>query len=227
YAQIKIITDRYSPRIIILEFSGVNNFQGAYDRLSILLPYYKEYPEIRPLIQLRSRFERIKLMSSIYPFNSDVIDIKRFRKDLTEEFEGYIPLKTKLNTDLLNSQPEIAKQSEIATTVPDTNMINALENIIQICKSKNIALFIITSPNFHSVDEKQGPLSAATELALDIIHRNQVTYLDFSFDPVFAGHPEWFADEVHLNEKGATIFSNMVTDSIRKTVGTYAKMKPN
>jgi hypothetical protein len=227
YAQIKIITERYSPKIIILEFSGINNFPGAYDRLSILLPYYKEYPEIRSLIQLRSRFERIKLMSSIYPFNSDVIDILRFHTNIPEDFNGYIPLKKTLNVDLLKPEPEVVRQSEIRTQVADTNMVNALENIIHTCKRKNISLFIITSPNFHSVNEKQGPLSPGTELAQAIIRRNQVNYFDFSFDPVFAGHPELFADEVHLNEEGATIFSNMVTDSIRKTVGTYAKMKPN
>jgi len=227
YAQIKIITERYSPKIIILEFSGVFNYPGAYDRLSILLPYYKEYPEIRSLIQLRSRFERIKLISSIYPFNSNVIDIIRFHTNIPEDFDGYIPLKKMLNIDLLKPEPEIVRKSEIKTQVADTNMVNALENIIRICKRKNISLFIIISPTFHSVNEKQGPLSPAAELALDIIHRNQVNYLDFSSDPVFAGHSEWFADIFHLNEEGAKVFSNMVTDSITKTVGTYAKMKPN
>ena len=227
YAQIKIITERYSPKIIILEFSGVNNFPGAYDRLSILLPYYKKYPEIRSLILLRSRFERIKLMSSIYQFNSDVIDIKRFRTDLTEDYNGYIPLKNMINIDLLKPESEIVRQSENRTLVADTNMVNALESIIHLCKSKNISLFIITSPNFHTVNDKQGPPSPGAERAMDIIHSNQVNYLDFSFDPVFAGHPEWFSDEVHLNEVGAKIFSNMVTDSIRKILVTDAKIKPN
>jgi hypothetical protein len=227
YAQIKIITERYSPKIIILEFSGINNFQGAYDRLSILLPYYKEYPEIRSIIQLRSRFERIKLLSSIYPFNSNVIDIIRFHTNIPEDFDGYIPLKKMLDIDLLKPEPEIVRQSEIRALVADTNMVNALENIIRLCKNKSISLFIITSPNFHKVNDKQSPLFPAAELALDIIHRNQVNYLDFSYNPVFAGHPEWFADEVHLNEEGSKIFSNMVTDSIRKSFETNAKVKPN
>jgi hypothetical protein len=227
YAQIKIITERYSPKIMILEFSGVNNFPGAYDRLAILLPYYKKYPEIRPLILLRSPFEKIKFISSIYPFNSNVLDIIRFRTDLTPEFNGYIPLKTMLNIDLLKPEPEIARQAEISTIVPDSNMVNALDNIIQICKRKNISLFIITSPNFHRVNEKQSSPSPATEVALDIIHRNQVNYLDFSYSPVFAGHSEWFSDKVHLNEAGAKIFTNLVVDSIGKTIGTYATRKPD
>lgn len=225
YAQIKIVTERYSPKIIILEFSGINNFPGAYDRLSILLPYNKKYPEIRPLILLRNRFERIKLLSSIYPFNSNVIDLVRFHTNIPEDFDGYIPLKETLNIGLLKPESEMVRQSQNKTLIADSNMADALENIILSCKRKNISLFIITSPNFHTVNESQDSPSPAAELALDIIHRNRVSYLDFSFSPVFAGHSEWFADKVHLNEKGASIFSNMVVDSIRKTYGTNVIIK--
>ncbi len=227
YAQIKIITERYTPKMIILEFSGINNFPGAYDRLSIILPYYKEFPQIRPLVLLRSPFERIKLMSSIYPFNSDLIDMIRFHTNLQEDINGYIPLKTRLNTDLLKEEPEIVRLSETRKLVADANMADALENIINLCQKKNISLFIITSPNFHSVKEKQSPLPPAAEVAMDIIRRNHANYLDFSSSPVFTGHPEWFADKVHLNEEGARIFSNMVADSIRHTLVAYVKRDQN
>lgn len=105
-------------------------------------------------------------------------------------------------------------------------MVNALKNIIRICKEKNISLYIITSPNFHTVNEKQSILSPASEAALEIIRRNHVNYLDFSFSPIFAGHPEWFADGVHLNEEGSRIFTNMVSDSIKKSFMINAKLKP-
>jgi hypothetical protein len=226
YAQIKILTERYSPKIIILEFSiaEIVHFKGDYDRLTFLLPYYKEYPEIRSLILLRSPYERIKLISSIYPFNSNIIHIIGFNINThaahKKDFEGYVPLKEVLNIDMLKPESEIARQLEIRTqTVVDTNIVNALENIIRLCKRKNISLFIITSPIFHTVDEKQSPLSPAAKLSLEIIHHNQVNYLDFSFDPIFAGHFEWFADKNHLNDEGAKVFSNMLTDSISKMRG--------
>jgi hypothetical protein len=227
YAEIKMITERYSPKIIILEFSGVNNFPGAYDRLSILLPYYKEHPEIRPLILLRSPFERVKFLSSIYPFNSVVIDIKHFRKDTTEEFDGYIPLKTKLNLDLLKPETDFERQSEIATILPDANMVNALEDIIEICKRKNISLFVINSPDFHRMNEKHYSLSPADKVAQDIFRRNQVNFLDFSYSPVFTGHSELFADKVHLNEEGSRSFSTLVIDSLRRRLSVFSATSAN
>lgn len=230
YALINVATERFSPKIIILEFftEGIVHYPGDYDRLSILLPYYKEYPEIRSIILLHSPYERIKLMSSIYPFNSDIINIIGFNTNTGEarknDFEGYVPLKEVLNIDMLKPQPEIVNQSEIRTqSVVDTNMVKALENIIRLCKGKNISLFIITSPVFHTVNEKQSPPSPVAELSLEIIHRSKVNYLDFSFNPTFIGHFEWFADKNHLNEAGSKVFSNMLIDSIGKTIENNAK----
>jgi hypothetical protein len=224
YAEIKSITNRYSPKIIILEFSptGIVHYEGDYDRLSILLPYYQKYPEMRPLILLRGPYEKLKLLSSIYPFNSDIVNIIGFNTKTKvaqkKDFDGYIPLTEVLNSNLINAKPEILNQLITGTkSVVDTNMVNALENIIQICTVKNITLFIINSPFFHEENEQISPAFPVEKISLDIIHRNKVIFFDFSDDPAFIGHPEWFADKAHLNEYGAGIFSNKVTDILNKT----------
>lgn len=217
YAQIKIMLERYSPKIIILEFSptGIVNYPGLYDRLSILLPYYQEYPEIQPLILLKGPYESIKLMSASYPFNSNVINIIRFNTNYhaerNQDYEGYVPLKGVLNMGMLKSNSYIGTQS-----VVDTNLVNALENIIHLCKEKGISLFLVDSPWFLKVHEKQRPLSFAEKMSLEIIHRNQVNYLDFSADSTFAGHMELFDDGAHLNDKGAKVFSNMLIDRLNQ-----------
>lgn len=219
YAQIKILTERYSPKMIILDFhpDRIAEVPGDYDRLSILLPYYKEYPELRPLILLRSPYEKIKLMSAIYPFNSNIIDIIRYNTNTRAarrlDFEGYVPLEGVMNVNML--KPGTGSTTQPVPTA-DTNMINALENIISLCKEKNIPLFIISSPLFHTVNEKPNPPSPAAKLSLEIINRNKVNYIDFSFDPKFAGHLEWFYDIQHINTEGSKIYSNMIADTLRK-----------
>jgi hypothetical protein len=234
YAEIKSITKRYSPKIIILEFSptGIVHFEGDYDRLSILLPYYQKYSEMRPLILLRGPYERIKLLSSIYPFNSDIINIIGFntktRAAQKKDFDGYIPLTEVLNTNMINAKPEILNQLIIRTkSVVDSNMVNSLENIISICRGKNISLFIMNSPIFHEVNESVSPAFPVEKISLDIIHLNQVNYFDFSSNQTFVGHPEWFADKAHLNEQGARVFSNMVADILSKSIGINLQNKNN
>jgi len=219
YAQIKILLEHCLPKIIILELSldGIANYPGMYDRLSILLPYYSDYPEIRSLIRLRSPYESIKLMSAIYPYNSDIINIIRFNtnyeSDHKFDYDGYVPLKGEINTKMLTSNHKIARP-----LVVDTNLKNALENTINLCKEKGVSLFIVDSPKFLTVNKEQNPLTAAEKLTIEIIHRNQVNYLDFSNDSAFAGHFELFDDLVHLNDKGAKMFSNMLIDRLDNSI---------
>lgn len=218
YAQIKIITERYSPKIIILEFSpnNVSLSSESYEKLSILLPYYSIYPELRPLILLRGPYERLKLLSAIYPFNSNIINILRFNTNThaarKKDFQGFVPINDKvLNLGMLKIRPEVTPKMSI-----DTNMVNALKDVIRICKEKEIKLFIISSPIFHQVNEIQSPPTPAAKIALDIIRKENIAYLDFTNDPTFAGHPDWFADNVHLNGRGATVFSKLLSSLIIK-----------
>jgi hypothetical protein len=77
YAVFRSILKRYTPKIIILDIGFDELYSDAeeYARLSPLLPYYKNHPEIRDLIEKRSSFEKIKLLSNIYPFNSSLLAI--------------------------------------------------------------------------------------------------------------------------------------------------------
>ncbi len=224
YAQIKVITERYSPKIIILEFHPDNivHYPGDYDRLSILLPYYKEYLEIRPIILLRSPYEKVKLLSSIYPFNSDIINMIRFITNIPtarrNDFEGYVPLEGVMSVDILKQDPEIETQAVI-----DINMLNALKDIISLCKEKNISLFVVSSPLFHAVNERQYPPTTTAKLSLDILQQNNINYLDFSFDSTFIGHLEWFRDRAHLNDKGAKIFTTQLAEILKNKINFQKK----
>jgi hypothetical protein len=216
YAQIKTITDRYTPKIIILEFfpSGLVHDPSNYEKLSILLPYYNRFPELKPYILLRGPYEKIKLLSSIYPFNSDIINILKFNTnyhyDKTKVPNGYVPLIGNLNVSLL--KPSIAKDSHIEV---DSNLVDALNKIIRICQKKNIKLFIINSPIFHTISDKPIAQSDAEKLAIQIIKQNHVDFLDYSWDSTFIGHNEWFSDRAHLNSDGSKIFSNKLIEHLK------------
>ena len=112
YAQIMVVTNRYSPKIILLEFNPEDLVykNGDYEKLSILLPYFRNYPEIKSVILLRENFENIKILSDIYPFNSNIASI--LRNNIPElakhnkNFDGYIPLQGEIADNQKLLQPE-------------------------------------------------------------------------------------------------------------------------
>ena len=204
YGIFKSIIYRYNPKIII--FDLIPN-QLAYDnldyeRLSNLLPYYKDHYELKDIIELRSPFEKYKLYSSVYPFNSLLINMMNCnlesKKNKYEIHKGYMPLYNKMNCIKANN---FLKKpfGEI-----DKNKIDALNDIAATCKKKKIRLVFVYSPIFSN-----SPDSIETKIIEDISKTQKCQYFDFSNDSTFDNHPEYFDDNFHLNDNGARKFSEM------------------
>jgi hypothetical protein len=147
---------------------------------------------------------------NIIGFNTKIQSAKK------QDFEGYIPLKDKgMNFGLLKKEPEM-----IFHSIPDTNKINALKNIIHICQEKKIELFIISSPIFHEMSDKRPDPSFAAKQVLEIFKNESVNYYDFTYDSLFNLHMEWFKDQAHLNDKGAAVFTNILSGILKKSLSS-------
>ncbi len=72
YGLLQMVLQRYTPQIVILDFhpASLNKNYTDDERIAPLLPYYQDHPEIRELILNRSKFEKFKMFSKIYPYNS-------------------------------------------------------------------------------------------------------------------------------------------------------------
>lgn len=106
----KSIVQRYNPRIILLDINlnELLSGTGGYDELSSLLPYYREKEEIREIVLMKSKFEKLKLVSAIYPFNSALLAIAEgnlLKRNINEP-NGYIPLYGNLNDTALKFDHE-------------------------------------------------------------------------------------------------------------------------
>lgn len=218
YATLKAILKRYSPKIIIVDITPGEfriNSEG-YDRLSSLLPYYQKHEEIRPIVDLRGPFERIKLLSSIYPFNSSLLMIlggnsDYFKKKNTDQ-KGFKPLAGIWNQPI---EPEITYNKYKL----DNKKVECYENFIKDCMNKHIQLFVIISPTFKRSKNSEYSVSIAQEIA----KRNNTKFFDYSNDSTFTNNATLFNDITHLNETGAIVFSNIVINNIRNIIETGPK----
>jgi hypothetical protein len=211
YAVFKAILNRYVPKVIIFDIcpdelcSELNN----YDYLSSLLPYYKDHPEFRNVIELRSPFERIKLISEVYPFNSCIINVIigniGLRNYRMEDRNGYIPLKNVMKDCELKTKDFSCKESL------DVNKLNALTEIILLCKKMNIKLLFIQSPIYAKVADNE----TMQKFNL-LIQSNNAIFWDYTNNPDFLNNPGYFQDQLHLNETGADYFSEILVDRLAR-----------
>jgi len=211
-AVFRAATKRYQPRLLILELSPkeIYNNRESYDKLSSLLPYFQGHPEIRDIIKMRSPSESLKLLSAIYPFNSQLIKMLIGQWNLNHDIgirqAGYVPLYGNHVVGIANNQLPAPHYE------PDTNKLNALKEITANSKKMKIPLIVIYSPVFSNAGYQQeiGMISS-------ICAANGALFWNYSQDLRFDNKPKYFRDNSHLNNSGARLFSSIIADSIRSS----------
>ncbi len=205
YAVLKSVLKRYKPKMILLSFDA-GNFsinQDSYDRMAVLLPYYNEHPEIREIVALKGPFEKIKLLSSIYPYNSLLLPIISGNIESSKikysNLKGYIPNK-KIFTGKLQTI-DYSKETAL-----DSIKIATFKAFIQDCKNAKIPLYIICPPYLINSIGTDASIIEAKKIAA----KNQISFLDYSKDTFFSNRPRLFEDFRHLNETGVDFFCNMI-----------------
>lgn len=206
YAIFKAILKRHTPKIIIMDLNidDIYYNENSYSRLSSLLPYYENHPEIRNIIEMRSPYEKFKLLSKMYPFNSIILtiavgnlEVNKFRKS---DRKGYIPLYSQLKNKTLID----LKQMDIEI---DTFKLILIKEIAISCKIRNIRLYFTRSPAY--VKKEQLKVNILEEISKNL----QCSFIDFYNDTLFCEKPIFFYDNLHLNSVGAEVFL--------KIIGTY------
>jgi hypothetical protein len=210
-AVLRSVLKRYSPKLVFLDFKKdeLDNSQDSYERLSSLLPYYKTHPETRSIVQLKSPYEKIKLLSAIYPYNSSIFTIAvgntEFNKKRMADDRGYMPL-TKVWDGLQkpgNNQ---------TTDAVDTVKMTYYESFVKDCADKKIKLYVVVSPYFN--DDKK--ISNSLTIGKKIAQKYGVSFLDYSKDSSYINHNSLFSDPDHLNDEGAKLFSGRLMADIHK-----------
>ena len=211
YALLQAVLKRYTPKMIILdcEYGALKYSESSYDRLSSLLPFYDGHPEMRHIIELHGPYEKYKLLSKIYPYNSFIFKIAignlESNKKRHEDIKGYVELTNSLN------EPIRTVDHTIPYTM-DTIKVNMLQAFIDECKTKNIKLFLVCSPYYLN------PIGTDQSFALTkkIADEKNIDFFDYSKNTLFLNNPNLFDDTVHLNGTGSKIFSAIIAGDLKK-----------
>lgn len=204
YTILKAILERHKPEIIILDITPgeFENEPDRYRRLSFLLPYYKDHPEIRSMINRRSPFEKYKLCSAIYPFNSSLLMIAGgnmdYFKKKKDDFNGFSPLRNTLSSPI-----RIERSSDYELDIVKTDM---LQSFVSLCKESNVKLILACSPSFVIFENSESTIQAVKTIS----EFNDIILLDYSNDSLFINDNTLFDDHTHLNESGANLFSRSI-----------------
>ena len=207
-AVLKSVLKRHKPKLIIYDVAGSFIYdESDYDRLSSLLPYYDNHTEIRDIVNLRSRYEPIKNLSNLYPYNSTIANIiignLKVEGIRSKEIKGYVPLHGQL-------EGGIQKHSSVFPYETDNKKIEIFNEFLNLCQQQKIQVIVVMSPVYY-VYEKDFSL----ELYKKICDENKIQFFDFTRNNDFLDNPHYFDDISHLNDKGASLFSKKVANLVK------------
>lgn len=212
FAVLKAVLKRHKPKLVLLSFDAgnFNTNEESHDRIAALLPYYASHPEIRDMVELKSPYEKLKLWSASYPYNSLVLPIVTGNRPGSKlkfaNYKGFIPIKKTISGPL----------KKYDYTIPEPlsdDKINAYTNFIKTCQAANIPVVIICPP--YMIDAKGVDQSVIKGKA--IAKQLGVLFLDYTGDSSFTTQRQLFADFRHLNETGVGIFTNKLLDNLQQS----------
>ncbi|MEI6883247.1 MAG: hypothetical protein WCO02_02065 [Bacteroidota bacterium] len=213
----KILLKNRKPKLLILDINPdwLYKSQDAYDNLRELRPFWFKFPEvIGPTLTLQSKLQKIWLFSRSYQYNSTIVHILYYMIKPQKDQKGYVPLLHKMKPDEYSFQRGIDSIKFIHPKELEFDPIfeNSFRNFLTLAMSRNIAVIMVCSPD---ILYKEIEYNQSKERILQISKSYGIPFLDFSEDPYFLTHHEFFNDTHHLNDLGAKIFSRRLCERLR------------
>ncbi len=187
---------RCTPKIIIIDISSDMMEATTGDRFKDVKCLYGLCdPLTQAMDSACSPLERIKLHSYLYRNNRIFNEVLQLC--LSER-----------RADLLGFQPladHHYRSPYTLSTVPfglDSNMLSCLDHIAAMCHSHHVQLIIAYAPTLRITTH------GCSQWLANYCKDRRIPYYDYSWAKKYYLHPELFRDEVHVNEKGAGIFTD-------------------
>lgn len=210
---INLMLDRYSPSIIIWEI-GESSLSNAFDNykeyqsIKHLYPYYSK-PIVKNFIDNKDEFQKIRMLSSCYRNNSDLLMYLRLCLGSSNSTsKGYLPL---YNTKDYPSMKNFIKSSHFVVS----KKIDVLNQTIKRCQEAGVTLVVTSSPRYFTNDVKSTDYYHALK---DIISKNNIFFLDYYNSEPFCHDSTLFKDNAHMNNDGAVLYMSMFIPSLKQSL---------
>lgn len=205
YGYLLMITERYKPKMIIYDATGFDMYEYDNQRsLDLLKEYYKE-PGILDILTSINKKERIKLLSSLYRYNSKILPLlKDYISTSSSNQKGYAPI----NREAQESPTDLFVNNN--AFILDTLKLSYVRKFIDKCQENSIRLIFCSSPLYG-----KSPESTYNDPIEIICQEKHIPFLDFSEDHEIIDDYKNFSDEAHLNGKGAILFTNKLISALK------------
>ncbi len=203
YGFLKMITQRYSPKLIIYDVTGFDMYEDDNMKyVDLMKPYYYE-PGIDSIFWSVNPRTKYMMLSNLYRYNTTCLRIfGNYIHPMLDYPKGYLPLNT-----VMDYEPELKK---IRNANVDSLKIQYFEQFIRLAYEYNIILLCCVSPSYKASfdDTYYNPIKS-------LCLQYDVPFFYYAADPDISFNKYLFQDRTHLNDKGARLFTAKLVSMIK------------
>ena len=202
YGFYKAMVKNHKPKLIVYELYKTDFEKDDYTVYLDNLRTFRKDKDIKEYVAGFDENDKYKMLSSLYCYNTKWVYIVQENIRPSAKLDrGYQPYK-----GVIKSEPSNEHHDDL---IVDNLKIDLLKNYIIECKKDGIELVFIISPLYN------GKCSWLDQAKL-IADEYDVSLFDYSSDNSFVYKKELFADQVHLNEDGANLFTQRVAVELKR-----------
>lgn len=203
YARYKMVSERHRPKLVIYEVTPEYDYFVS-NPYSKYLGRVRQYYHKRPVKEQYSIFgddlDELRFLSNMYMNNSSMAH--NVMDQFTEPGDnGYEPLFGVLSAEA-TTQPNITNDAPKHRI--DTLKLKQVEKLIIATKEDNVPMIFIISPRYNGMSQKE---LCQYEEAISLARRYSVSFINTVDMEGVSDVREMFQDFRHMNDKGATLFT--------------------
>ena len=179
------------------------------ENLNALYFAYNNDEEVRKAVDHQDAKHRILLhISKLYPNNSQLVNyIKNALFNKADRNNGYMPLNAVWDKPI--------EKSEGADGALDPEKVRYFKNMVSLCRERGVYFIITIAPMYFDFVKEDVWRTFIKQYA----EEENVPLYDYRSSEKYLQHPEWFYNPLHLNEKGATVYSGEISHILKQGIG--------
>lgn len=208
-----VMRDTTQTHQFVVDMNHYSLSSSAYYNIKVLDHWYYSDDNVCRFIKQNEENASMKYLSNLYKYNGDALELLKtiFFKTECSILRGYSPIAE--SADI----PEYENWKDRQVRPVDETAARLMEDAIALCKRYNSQILFLLSPILHETSERLCPsILRMKEICAD----NQIPCLNYSNDKYFMDHPEYFKDVMHLNRKGAEVYTKQIINWLLKDEST-------
>lgn len=209
YGRLRMIDERKRPKVVIYDiYPDVDFFIGDDNhRYLTWLKQHYERDGIAGIFESVDPTEKYKMVSQLYRYNSRIIELMAdYLHPISDaKVDGFVPLKGELNRTKIKM--DVGKGEASVVDKVKLDYINKL-----IDELDGVKLYFVVSPIWYGMDTLQ------FQPVKEICRERGIPFVDFSNDPKYVHHDEYFKNGNHMNARGADEFTKDLVTVLKNQI---------